>query len=78
MTVAQLARQTGVAKTTLAEWLSGSSPRDLTKVKSVADYFHLSLDSLCFGDGVESQLIEKYLDEIHAGSFDVILRRVKK
>ncbi len=79
MTAAQLSRKAGAPKTTLAEWLSGSNPRDLSKVKQVADFLGLTVDSLCFGDGgVTEQPFEKHLDEIQAGVYEVILRKVTK
>ena len=50
MTAAQLSRQTGVPKTTLAEWLSGGNPRDIKKLKMVAKVFRVTVDDLCFCD----------------------------
>lgn len=79
MTAAQLSRATGVPKTTLAEWLAGGNPRDLKKVKLVADALAVSVDQLCFGDVTKAQgEIEQHLEEINAGVFEVVLRRVKK
>lgn len=79
MTAAQLSRKTGVPKTTLAEWLAGGNPRDLNKVKLVADSFGVSVDELCFGTGASVEHpIEQHLDEIKAGLFEVILRKPKR
>ena len=81
MTASQLSRLTGVAQTTLSEWLAGSTPKDLRKVKKVADHFEITIDELCFGTGAKSKansVIEAYEDEINAGVFEVLLRRVKK
>ena len=76
MTLAQLSRLSGVPKTSLSDWVAGGNPRDLNKVKMVADVFKITVDQLCFGDGVNvSEPIEKHLDEIHAGIFEVILRK---
>ena len=69
----------GVPQTTLADWLAGGNPRDLRKVKLVADALSLTVDQLCFGDGhISKEPIEQHLEEIKAGVFEVILRRPKK
>ena len=80
MTVAQLGRLTGVPKTTLAEWLGGGNPRDLNKVKNVANKLDLTVDELCFENGKSSKnnTLKDFEDEIFAGNFDVILRKAKK
>lgn len=76
---AELARLAGVSKTSLSEWLSGSNPRDITKLKKVADILSVSIDELCFGDGnIKKSLIKEYEEHIEAGTYDVILRKVKK
>lgn len=76
---ADLARLSGVSKTSIGEWLSGSNPRDIRKVKKVADVLEVSLDNLCFGDGsLKRSDIEDYKDQIEVGTYDVILKRVKK
>jgi transcriptional regulator with XRE-family HTH domain len=79
LTAAQLSRKTGVPKTTLSEWLAGGNPRDLTKVKHVADALGLTVDQLCFGDIAESsQPIERHLEEIRIGKYEVVLKPLKK
>lgn len=65
-------------KSTIADWLSGSAPRDIGKVKKTADIFEITLDHLLFGDGlVEQKKIQEYEEEINAGVFEVVLRKVK-
>ena len=79
MTAAQLARKSSVPKTTLSEWLAGGNPRDLTKVKKVADVFGITVDDLCFGNGVfKPNSLKDFEEEIFAGNFDVILRKAKR
>ena len=76
---AELARLSGVSKTSIGEWLAGSNPRDIRKVKKVADALDISIDDLCFGGGeIKKSPMREYEDEIAAGTFDVILRKVKK
>jgi transcriptional regulator with XRE-family HTH domain len=75
----QLARSTQVPFQTIHNWLAGQSPRNFDQVKSIAEYFEVSLDYLLYGTDVKkNDLIEEFKDEINAGVFEVILRRVKK
>ncbi len=78
ISVAQLARHSGVARQTIDNWLAGQEPRSLTQVKQVADYFDVPVDYLCFGQTVKEKSIRDYEDEINAGVFEVVLRRLKK
>lgn len=80
MTAAQLSRLTKIPKTTIADWLSGGSPRDINKLKTLSEALGLTIDELCFGEGKKkkSVTLEDYKEEIFAGNFDVILRKVKK
>lgn len=79
ITVSQLAKKTKVPVQTLHNWLSGIEPRSLKQVRQVSEYFEVSLDYLCFGVGKENQNnLERYTEEINAGVFEVVLRRVKK
>lgn len=77
LSVAQLARATGVARQTIDNWIAGQEPRSLTQVKKVADYFGVQVDYLCFGQTKE-KTIREFEDEINAGVFEVVLRRIKK
>ena len=79
MTAAQLSRLTNVPKTTIADWLSGGSPRDLSKLKRVSEALSVTIDDLCFGDPLKHKPVDlnDYKEEIIAGNFDVILRRSK-
>lgn len=79
LTVAQLSRKARVPRTTISEWMTGGNPRDLRKVKFVADALNLTVDQLCFGDGTAgTESIENHLEEIKAGLFEVVLRRPKR
>lgn len=81
ITITHLARESGVAQQTLHNWMSGTEPRSLTQVKRVADYFEVSVDYICFGINEEKLTkpdVQQYWEEINAGVFEVVLRRVKK
>lgn len=77
--ISYLSSATRVPQQTLHNWLSGTEPRSLTQVKKVADFFGVSLDYICFGIEIDkNQKIENYQDEINAGIFEVVLRRIKR
>ena len=79
ITISMLSKKTGVPQQTLHNWISGVEPKNLTQVKKVADFFEVSLDYLCFGKEVKKpDDITSYRDEINAGVFEVVLRRVKR
>lgn len=80
MSASDLSRKVGISVKTIHNWLTGQAPRDINQVKKVANYFETSVDMLCFGvEAKESpEAIEAHRDEINAGIFEVVLRRVKK
>jgi transcriptional regulator with XRE-family HTH domain len=79
ITMPQLGRATKITPQTLNNWVAGQEPRSLEKVKMVADYFEISMDELCFNQKKEvTKKITDYDDEINAGVFEVVLRRIKK
>jgi len=78
LSVAQISRATGVSSRTIHNWLTGQTPGDVEQVKTVADHLKVSLDYLLFGVDKRRDIISEFQDEINAGIFEVILRRVKK
>ncbi len=80
-TVANLARATKTESQTIHNWLAGSKPRDFDQVKRVADYFDVTLDMLVYGANPATErknTIDELKEEINAGVFEVILRKIKK
>ena len=49
MNASQLSRKSGVPRQTVANWLMGMTPKNITQIKKVADVFKVSLDQLLFG-----------------------------
>lgn len=43
-----LARELGIAKQVISDWLAGSRSRNLEQIKQVANYFEITIDELCF------------------------------
>ena len=80
ISITHLSRATKVPLQTLHGWLQGSEPKSIRQVKMVADYFEVDLDFLCFGirQKPAKNKIEELQDEINAGIFEVVLRRVRK
>ena len=85
ITVAHLSRATKIPLQTIHGWLSGVEPRSLKQVKIIAEYFDQSIDELCFESSTSKKKkeskknkLEEYSEEINAGTFEVVLRRVKK
>ncbi len=77
LTLTTLSEKSGVPKSTISDWLHGSAPRDLRKLKKVADALETTVDQLCWGKGIaeDKEKFMKYQDEINTGVFEVILRR---
>ena len=78
ITAAQLARACKIAPQTINNWLSGQEPRSLNQIKVVADYFDVTVDYLVYGKEEKKEKIQDYEEEINAGVFEVVLRRVKR
>ena len=86
ITLSALSKETGVPKQTIHNWLCGTEPKSLDQVRSIAQYFNLSIEELCYGEVEKksknnsklSNPIEEHEEEIRAGVFEVILRKVKK
>jgi transcriptional regulator with XRE-family HTH domain len=79
ITVSELARKASVPKSTIHEWLQGSMPRNIDKLKSVATILNVSLDQLCYGEKIlkiTSNPMDSLQEEIHAGKFEVVLRPI--
>ena len=82
MTASQLARATKVSTSTISNWMTGLEPRNLIQLKRVAEYLDVSVDYLLYGNKREKDrdrsAISEYADEINAGTFEVVLRRIKR
>ena len=79
-TITVLSKATKVPQQTIHNWISGSRPRDFDQVKKVAEHFKVTLDFLVYGIESEktSTPFDSLREEINAGVFEVVLRRVKK
>lgn len=57
-----------------------SQKKNLDQTRAVASVFGLSIEELCYGEKPEISKtgLSEFEDEINAGIFEVVLRRVKK
>lgn len=79
ISLVELAKISKVPKQTLHNWLSGAEPKSLDQIRAVALVFNLTIEELCYGERLKSKdSLESYSDEINAGIFEVVLRRIKK
>lgn len=77
-TLREISTETGVSISTLTDWQSGRTPRDLEKLRRVAHFFGHSLHEILFGepDPLEKEVPKDWLIErIENGEFEIILRR---
>lgn len=82
-TVSNVSRITEIPIQTIHNWMNGHQPQNIEYLKKLSEYFGLTIDEICFSSSSEvlkskSNTIDKYEDEINAGVFEVILRRVNK
>ena len=78
LNTSKLSKLTNVPNSTLSDWLAGSKPKNIIQVKQVSAFFDVSIDHLCFGEHQQDDELSKYQDEIKAGIFEVVLRRIKE
>lgn len=82
VSLTRLAKSTGVPITTISNWLSGQSPKNIEQLKKVADHFNVSIEELAFGKSPptrEKNVLEDFTEnEIYAGKYEVVLRRIVK
>lgn len=74
LTIVSVAQQVGMNKSTLHNYCHGVMPRNLLKIKKLADLFNVSLVELIFGMEVKS-LAPSLANKVE-GRFEVIIRPV--
>jgi transcriptional regulator with XRE-family HTH domain len=75
LTITTVARQIGMNKSTLHNYCNGVVPRNLIKIKELADLLEISLSELVFGSNAEG-LASEFEDGIE-GRFEVIVKRIQ-
>ncbi len=74
ISITELAKQTRIAKSSIHGFLNGAEP-PLSKIKSLSEYFGVSMDFLCTGK--ESDPIGQLLKvDVHQGTYEVTIKRL--
>lgn len=76
LTITAVATKIGMNKSTLHNYCNGVVPRNLVKIKELADLFGVSLSSLLFGE--EKQSSTEISGSGIEGRFEVVIRRIEK
>lgn len=78
LTVASLARQAGIPKTTVHSWIQGASP-NLEQLKKVCGVLEVPIHELVFGTPDPHQIPkDEILKEIFSGDIRVTLHKIEK
>jgi transcriptional regulator with XRE-family HTH domain len=81
VSVAEIARAIGEPAKTVQEWVGprGRTPRDLSKLPKLAEFFHVSVHHLLTGQEDPRSGLEGLLDktEIHSGMYEITIKKVK-
>ena len=79
VTIVFLSQTTKIPLQTIHGWLSGTSPRNLYQLKILAEYFEISIHTLCFEkiDDKKKIEIDVLEDIIASGKFEIILKKIK-
>lgn len=77
--IAELSRATQISVQTLNNWLANQSPRKIEQVYRVCVFLGISMEELVFSKlPAKSDPLRAIVDdEIYAGKFEVVLRRLK-
>jgi transcriptional regulator with XRE-family HTH domain len=78
VTLAQLAKEVGIAKSTIHGWINGAHPRSVPELNKIATYFGLNIHELCFGSEKEKGPIKSEEVIARFGGIDLVLRRSKE
>jgi len=78
LTVKEVSIATGVPASTLVEWKTNRSPRNLEQVREVARLLGVSMHFLLFGEEDRDEPLQRILKEdLFVGTFEITLRRVQ-
>jgi transcriptional regulator with XRE-family HTH domain len=74
ITLSKLAKDTGIAKSSLHGFVNGAEP-SLSKLKTLAEYFNVSMDFLTSGQDNDplGQLLKV---DIHKATYEVTIKRL--
>lgn len=76
----ELAKLSGVSKSTIHGWTTGRRVRDLSELRRVANVLEVSIYNLVFGepDPYESKAQEALLKELFSGDVRVTIHKIER
>lgn len=76
ISVTELARRTGIPKSTINSWLQGVSP-NIDQLYDVAKFFNVSLEHVAFGKA-EIDPFERLFEKVdlHVGQYEVTVKKI--
>ena len=81
LSIKELSNLSGVASSTIHEWLNGRSPRDPVKAKKLADALEMSLNQLLFDEPDKNETIQIqqiFKEDVFSGVFEINIKRIKE
>lgn len=78
LSVAELAKRTGLPRSTIQQWTAGGTP-NVYQLEKVATYFNITIDELVF-DKKPKQAIEELFTEalVHTGHYKIQITKLTK
>lgn len=78
LSLSELAKVTGVPRSTMAQWGSGSAP-NVYQLEKVASHFGISIEELCFNRKPKSSLDELFTEAlVHSGHYKISITKLTK
>lgn len=86
ISISTLSLKAKVPKSSVADWVSGSTPKNLDSLKRVADFLSVSVDQLLYGDVTESKALSDGIidgltsdrDGFWSGNFQIKIKPIGK
>lgn len=78
LSLAELAKRTGVPRSTLSQWSGGTAP-NIYQLEKVASYFKISIEELCFDKKPASSLDDLFSEAlVHTGHYKISVTKLTK
>ena len=77
VTLTDISRATGIAKSTLHGWTVGADP-SLSKLRVLAEYFECSVNYFVTGERDPDPIEEIIKEQVHSGLYELTIKKVIK
>ena len=71
VTASSVARSTGIAKSTLSEWLAGRKPLLDENIVKLARFFGVSVERLITGEDAETEIVREVIGQLDDGFISI-------